>query len=313
MEFNTYKISLDAYINLMLAMIIVGSSVVVGKMLIMEFPVFLVSGLRFAIATIIIWPIILMREKKFPKIIKKDWITFLLMAFCGQFIFTVLMLIGLKYIQAMAAGMITSTTPAFMAVVSILILKEQFDLRKTSGIILATLGVLVINGAFLPQGSEGNTYESSILGTLLICGAVMGEAFFLLLSKKITSTVSDLCTTGILCALGLVMFLPFSIYEGLYFNFSDAGISDWLYMFYFGAVYTVAGYIFWFRGVKKVSGSTASAFTAVIPMSAIIISVICLGESLTLLHAIGFIFIVASIFLTAPVKREKVLAARDGT
>lgn len=289
-------------------MIIVGSSVVVGKMLIMKFPVFLASGLRFAIATVIIWPIILIKEKGFPKVIKRDWFIFSVMAFCGQFMFTVLMLIGLKYTQAMEAGIITSTTPAFMAGVSFLMLKERLDVRQITGIVLATLGVLVVNGLLLPH-SESDIYGKNILGNLLICGAVMGEALFLLLAKKITSSVSDLCTTGILSLLGVLMFLPFSIYEGIYFDFEIVLMDDWLYMLYFGAVYTVVAYIFWFRGVKKVNGSTASGFTALIPMSATILSVVCLNEKFTLLHVMGFIFIVISIILMSRTKlKEKLLA-----
>lgn len=311
MKINKLKENLDTYISLSLAMIIVGSSVVVGKILIMKFPVFLASGLRFAIASVIIWPIILIKEKGFPKIIKRDWLIFSIMAFCGQFMFTVLMLIGLKYTQAMEAGIITSTTPAFMAGVSFFILKERLDARQFVGIVLATLGVLVVNGLLQPHNGESEIYGNNILGNLLICGAVMGEVFFLLLAKKITSSVSDLCTTGILSLLGVLMFLPFSIYEGIYFDFEVILMDDWLYMLYFGAVYTVLAYIFWFRGVKRVSGSTASAITALIPMSATILAVVCLNEKFTLLHAIGFILIIASIMLMSRTKIKKELLVQE--
>ena len=311
MNFDKLKENLDTYISLSLAMIIVGSSVVVGKILIMKVPVFLASGLRFAIATLIIWPIILMKEKGFPKIIKRDWLIFFIMAFCGQFMFTVLMLIGLKYTQAMEAGIITSTTPAFMAGVSFFILKERLDARQFAGIVLATLGVLVVNGLLQSHSGESEIYGNNILGNLLICGAVMGEAFFLLLAKKITSSVSDLCTTGILSMLGVLMFLPFSIYEGIYFDFEVILMDDWLYMLYFGAVYTVLAYIFWFRGVKRVNGSIASAFTALIPMSATMLAIVCLNEKITLLHVIGFVFITASIMLMSRTKIKKELLVQE--
>ncbi|BBB89501.1 MAG TPA: DMT family transporter [Methylomusa anaerophila] len=298
MQLDYLKEKLDAYISLSLAMIIVGSSVVFGKMIIMKFPVFLASGLRFAIASAIICPIILIKEKGFPKITKRDWIPFFLMAFCGQFIFTVLMLVGLKYTQAMEAGIITSTTPAFMAVVSFLVLKEHLNSRQVIGVVLATLGVLVINGVLQPY-DQSDIQNKHILGNLLIGGAVVGEAVFLLLAKKLTSPVSDLSTTGILSLLGVLMFLPFSLYESISFPFEQVSLYDWLYILYFGAIYTVVAYIFWFRGVKKVTGSTASVFTAIIPMSAAILSVVFLTEKFTLSHAMGIMFIIASILMTS--------------
>jgi drug/metabolite transporter (DMT)-like permease len=290
------KEKLDAYISLSLAMLIVGSSVVFGKMIIMKFPVFLASGLRFAIASVIIWPIILIIEKRVPKISKKDWLIFFLMAFVGQFIFTVLMLIGLKYTLAMDAGIITSTTPAFMAVVSFLMLREKLNAGQITGVILATLGVLVVNGVLLfPQQSDISGHN--LPGNLLICGAVAGEALFLLLAKKLTSPVSDLCTTGILSALGLLMFFPFALYEGISFGMEKVALYDWLYILYFGAIYTVAAYIFWFRGVAKVSGGTASVFTAVMPLSATVLSAVILHENFTSTHALGIVLIVASIMI----------------
>nr|NJM02642.1 EamA/RhaT family transporter [Desulfobacula sp.] len=52
-----------AYGNLSLAMIIVGSSVVFGKIITYSFPVFLASGLRFAIASAVMLPLLLKYEK----------------------------------------------------------------------------------------------------------------------------------------------------------------------------------------------------------------------------------------------------------
>lgn len=302
---NNLKENLDAYISLSLAMIIVGSGVVFLKMIVMEFPVFLTCGLRFTIASVIICPMILIKEKGIPKINKNDWMIIILMAFCGQFIFTVLMLIGLKYTQAIQAGIITSTTPAFMAVVSFLLLKEHLHAQKIMGVLLSTLGLLALAvNELLSLDNQSNFQSYNMLGNLIICGAVLGEALFLLLAKKLTSTVSDLSITGILSLLGVLMFLPFSVYEGISFDFVNVSLYDWLIILYFGAVYTVVAYILWFRGVAKVNGSTASVFTALMPVSATILAVVFLGEQFTLVYAIGIILIMASILIMSVNKSD---------
>lgn len=285
----------DAYICLSLAMIIVGSAVVLGKMIVMQFPVFLASGLRFAIASAIIWPIIRTKEKdKAPMISRRDWYIFTLMAFFGQFVFTVLMLIGLKFTRAMEAGLITSTTPAFMAAVSFLLLKEPLNVRKIGGVCLATFGVVVVNG-LLPQFQQFS--GSGIGGNLLICGAVAGEALFLLLAKKLSVQVSNLRITGILSFLGLLMFLPFSLVEAFSFSFTAVSFRGWLYISYFGAVYTVAAYLLWFRGVAKVPGSTAGVSTALMPVSATVLSAVFLAEEITASHVLGIVCVVVSIII----------------
>ncbi len=286
-----------AFTNLTLAMVIVGSSVVFGKIITASFPVFLASGLRFAIASLMLLPIVLTYEKEFFRVSKKDVIHLLLMAFTGQVIFSVFVLLGLRYTSAIEAGLITSTTPAMMAVVSYLFFREKPGMMQVAGICLVVIGVVCINGVFNLENT--GIGKSHILGNLLMIGAVVGEAFFLLMRKRISPRISNLALTGYLCFLGFFMFLPLSVYQAMSFDFSSVGTRAWISIFYFGAVFTVLAYLFWFQGVTKVSGSVAGVFTAVMPVSAVILSCIFLKEAFTLYHAFGGALILLSIFLMA--------------
>lgn len=57
---------LGAYVSLATAMAIVGSSVVVGKLMVERIPVFLSSGLRFLLAAIVLLTLLFYIEKGFP-------------------------------------------------------------------------------------------------------------------------------------------------------------------------------------------------------------------------------------------------------
>ncbi len=274
-----------AYINLSLAMIIVGSSVVFGKIITNSFPVFLASGLRFAIASLMMLPILLKVEKKLFNISKKDFINLITMAFCGQFIFTFLVLLGLRYTSAIEAGIITSTSPGMMVIVTYLLFNEKPGMVHMASVCLVVIGIINVNGFFNLEGLSTNT--SHLFGNALMIGAVVGEAFFLLMRKRISSQISNIALTGYLCFLGFIMFLPLSIYQGISFDFSSVSNTAWLSMLYFGAVFTVFAYLFWFQGVSQVSGSTAGIFTALMPVSAVILSCVFLKETFTMHHAFG--------------------------
>ncbi len=284
-----------AYIHLSLAMIIVGSSVVFGRIITEAFPVFLASGLRFALASAILVPLVMRPGRKLPRMPRRDLGLLVLMAFCGQVMFTVFLLLGLRLTSAIEAGLITSTTPAAMALVSLVLLKERLSLRSALGVVLALLGVLVING-LLSTGSV-EVRPGRIWGNLLICGAVFGEAVFLLLRKSLTPVLSDLALTAALCFLGFLMFLPLAVYQGWGFDFRGVGAREWMAILYFGLVFTVVAYLFWFKGVAKVSGSTAGAFTALMPVSAVVLSNLFLGERFTWVHGLGGVLILAAIGL----------------
>jgi len=290
------KIPISAYTNLTLAMVIVGSSVVFGKVITESFPIFLASGLRFGIACFVMIPVLVKWQTIISKINRKELFKLLFMAFCGQFVFTFLLLLGLRYTSAIEAGIITSTSPAVMTVVAFLLFKERPQKQQVAGVGLVVLGVVVINGLFQPQNLSAGV--SNILGNTIVMGAVLGEAFFLLMRKQISTEISNMELTAILSFLGFLMFLPFSIYQGITFDFSSVSSIAWISMLYFGAVFTVLAYLFWFKGVEKVSGNTAGVFTAVMPVSAVVISCIFLKEVLTVHHLTGGALILAAIFMT---------------
>ncbi len=286
-----------AYICLTLAMIIVGSSVVFGKVITHSFPVFLASGLRFSIASIMMIPIVLKYEKNFFNISKKEGIKLFFMAFCGQFIFTVLVLFGLRYTSAIEAGIITSTSPAMMVMVAYLLFRDSPNGTQIFAVALVVAGIISVNGFI--DFENLSISNSHMAGNLFMVGAVVGEAFFLLMRKRISSDISNLALTAYLCFLGLMMFLPFSVYQAVSFDFSAVTPAAWISMVYFGAVFTVLAYLFWFKGVSKVSGSTAGMFTAVMPISAVLLSCVFLKEQLTMHHAFGGVLIIIAILLFA--------------
>ncbi|MCP3875311.1 MAG: DMT family transporter [Desulfobacteraceae bacterium] len=292
-----------AYISLTLAMIIVGSSVVFGKVITHAFPVFLASGLRFAIASMMMIPIVFMYEKKRLTVSKKDGLKLFFMAFCGQFVFTFLVLLGLRYTSAIEAGIITSTSPAMMVMVAYLLFKDRPNTIQIVAVLLVVAGIISVNG--FVNFENLSVSKSHIFGNLLMVGAVVGEAFFLLMRKHISSDISNLALTAYLCFLGFIMFLPFSIYQAISFDFSSVTLTAWCSMLYFGAVFTVLAYLFWFQGVSKVSGNTAGMFTAVMPISAVLLSCMFLQEQLTIHHAFGGVLILIAILLFANASGKK--------
>ena len=274
-----------AYIELTLAMVIVGSSIVVGKLLVANFPVFLVLGLRFGIASIVLVPLLLIQEGNNFVIGKRDWGILFLQAFTGVFLFSVFLLYGLKFTNATEASIITSTNPAVVGVISFLFLREKLTFNKIIGIVLAVCGVLLIN--ILGKTVETERGMLPILGNVLVFGSVVGTALFTILRKVSSNTISPLLNAMVMSVLGVVLFLPFTLYEAMQFDFSSITVIDWILVFYYGIVVTVVAFILWFQGVTKVSASTAGVFTSIMPISAVLLSYVILREPFAWSHVWG--------------------------
>ncbi len=275
-------------------MMIVGSSVVVGKLIVQSFPVFLASELRFLVASIILIPLLIKLEG-IPSISMRDlWILFL-QALFGVFFFNILMLYGLTITTAIEGGIITSTLPAVTAGLAFLFFKEQLAKRGIVAILFAILGTLTINLSGSLLTVEQGAFP--LLGNFLIFGAVMSEALFILFGKYVAQRVSPLAISTIVSVFGAVLFLPFSLYEGYQFQFEDVSITEWGFVLYFGVVVTVIAFILMYQGVSKVPASTAGVLTAVLPMSTVILSVLILGEEISFIHLVGISFTLAAIYL----------------
>lgn len=294
------KRQMMGYLQITIAMFIVGSSVVAGKLLVQEMPIFLASALRFFIATIILVPLLLRQEKQFSSIHFKDLCTLFLQAFTGVFLFNVLMLHGLQYTTAMEAGIVTSTLPAVIGLVSFLFLQERLTFKKGLGITLAVMGVFLMNNINMELGNK-----TALAGNLFILGAVLGETIFITLGKLIATRLTPLTITTIISIFGLIMFLPFAIYEATAFKLSSVGIWEWMTILYFGIIVTVVAFLFMYRGLAEVSASSAGILTSVIPLSSVTLSFFILREQLFINHLVGMGFIVMAIFLMSKVSLEQ--------
>ncbi|WP_431027191.1 DMT family transporter [Lysinibacillus sp. LZ02] len=279
------------YLKILVAMCIVGSSVVVGKLIVQDIPIFIACVLRFLIAAIILIPLLIFKEG-IPSLTKKEFLVLCSQAIRGVFLFNIFMLYGLKYTSAIEAGVITSTLPAVIGILSLFLLNEKLTKKKSVGIFCAMLGVLSIN--VLSSDSE---QMSSLGGNLLILGAVLGEALFIIFGKLSSNRVSPLTISTMVSVLGFILFLPFAIYEAKEFNFSHISLGDWVNILYFGIVVTVIAFLLMYEGLKTVSASSTGVLTSVLPVSSLILSFLILKEKLMYIHFLGMLLVMVAIFL----------------
>lgn len=275
----------------MLAMSIVGSSVVAGKLIIQSFPVFLANELRFLVASAVLVPL-WMKVEGFSVLARKDYLSIFLQALFGVFLFNVLMLNGLSLTSAIEAGIITSTLPACTAALSVFLLKEHFTRNIGLGILMAVFGTVLINVT-----SISTIDLPSLAGYLLILGAICCESLFIILGKSHSKRVSALTVATLVSCFGAVLFFPFAIAEGRSFAFKEVTFAEWGLVVYFGIIVTVLAFILMQQGLARISATSAGILTSFLPISSIVLSSLFLGEKISFLQCGGFVFILGALYL----------------
>lgn len=285
------------YVQLFLGMAFFGSATPVSKIVTEHFPVFIAGGLRVLMAFLILLPFIKW-EKALQAPPRDKWLLLGISAI-GVVGFTAFLLFGMKRVSGVAGSIVMSATPALTATLSYLVFRDHFGWRKGLAIALAVAGVLA-----LQLGSSGQGEDSSLWGILLVVGAILCEAGYTLMGKAATDQLSPVVVAGVSAGLAVLLFLPLALWQYDPQVFDGVPSAAWWALGWYGVGTMGVGSVLWYRGVQQVEGSTAAGFMGVMPLSALLLSYLLLGESFAWVHLLGFGLVFAGVLLIIQAHRR---------
>ena len=284
---------------LIAAMALVGSNVGLGKSIIAHVPVLLFALMRFLIAIACLAP--WYRPARMRTVSRGEWLNLFLMAFFGTFMFTLLMLGGVRLTSAMAAGVITSTIPATVAILSWLLLRERLSRRTVFSVLLAVAGIAVLNvargGGHDDPGSLGG--GDALAGNLMILGAVVCESIYVILSRRLSQTLAAIEICAYTHLIGGALMLPLGIVPLLTFDFGGVDGATWAMLVWYALSASVFSFWLWMKGIRHVPAQLAGVFTSVLPVAAAVYGIVVLGERPGWAHGVALACVLAGIALAS--------------
>jgi drug/metabolite transporter (DMT)-like permease len=271
-------------------MALVGSYVGLSKLLVLIFPVFLLALLRFGIAAVAMARWVHAAPGDTPLSRHDRWLLFL-ESFFGNFLFSVCMLFGVSRTTALAAGVIMAALPGVVALLSLVLLRERISGRVALGIACAVGGIALVS---LGKSSDGPA-GGSLVGNLLLLGAVFCEATYVVIGKKLTGQVSPKRISALINLWGLALVAPLGLWQALSFDFGAVTGSTWWLLLFYALAASVATVWLWMTGLRHVAASSAGIFTVLLPVSAAAVGVVLLGEGITPLQGAAFLLALAGV------------------
>lgn len=274
----------------MLAMVLVGSTVPVSKLIGQAMDPFVATVLRHAAALPVLLVWLLVQAHPWPRPCRRDQALLALQAAAGSVGYTVLLIAGTQWASAADASVATGTLPAVAALFSFVVLGERPTLRALLSIGLATLGVLLLVGvgAKLEAGVVNSAAHTTphgqrFFGIALVLGAVACEAVFILGQGRLKVRLTPLQMSVLMSAGGLVLCAVPAMVRwpttGLAWH--SAAMAGVLYYAWVG---TVGGFVLWYAGAATTTRAGAALATACLPLSAFALSAWGLGEPIHLLQ-----------------------------
>ncbi|MCX4162965.1 MULTISPECIES: DMT family transporter [Paraburkholderia] len=276
-----------------LAMIGVGSTVVVSKAIAAGLPPFSATALRFAIAFPVFIIVMRVRRVRWPRLSRRDAWLAIAQAGAGSVGYTVFLISGMKLASAADAGVIAGTLPAVSAAVAMFALGERPAPSLIGAIALATTGVLACTVHFDQLSSSRGA--GAFTGNALVFAAVVCEALFILLNRKLSRPVDALPLSALMSGIGLAVAIVPACFERPWTLPFDANAL--LGVVYYALVPTVAGFVLWYAGAARVSGAEAGLMTALVPVSAVSLAALVLHEPVTSSQLAGVACVLAAVWL----------------
>ena len=275
-----------AYSYLALSMALVGSYVALSRPLLASLPLFLLAWLRFGIGGVAMvrWLRPAGDDGPLPSATRR-----LLWAesFFGNFLFTICMLMGVSRTSAVSAGVIMASIPAVVALTSWIWLKERISLRIGLAVVCAVAGIGLLawsKSNHLPNPTAGGETEADahrqLIGDALVFAAVVCEAIYAVVAKKLSATVSPRRVAAIINRNGFLLMTPMGLYAALQFDFHSVTLGAWLLLIFYAMAASVWTVWLWMSGLKNVPAAHAGIFTVMLPVSATLTGVCALGESI---------------------------------
>jgi drug/metabolite transporter (DMT)-like permease len=264
-------------------MALVGSYVGLSKLLVAVFPVLLLAWLRFGIAAVAMAHWVRRREGDAP-LSPRDRVLLFWESFLGNFLFSICMLYGVALTSALAAGVTMAAIPAAVALMSWLFLGERISGRVAAAIACAALGIALL--AFARGGDA--SMAASPWGYALLLAAVLCEASYVVIGKRLTGQVSARRISAIINLWGLALVTPFGIWQAWSFDFSAVQPPTWALLVFYAVAASMVTVWLWMKGLQHVPSSRAGVFTVMLPVSAAMVGVLVLGERFGMAHVAAF-------------------------
>jgi drug/metabolite transporter (DMT)-like permease len=248
---------------------------------------------RVGIAALALWVMLALTGMRMPRQ-PGLWAAFLGMGLLNNALPFALIVWGQQHIASGLAAILNATTPLFTVLVAHLLTEdERLTPAKAAGVVMGLLGVAVMLGAELLGGlGAGLAAQLACLGAALsyAFAGVFGRRFRRMGVPPLASAAGQVTASSlILLPLALLVDQPWAL--------AMPGPASWAALLGLGLLSTALAYVLYFRILAVAGATNLLLVTFLVPVSAIWLGALVLGERLEARHFAGMALIGAGLAL----------------
>lgn len=242
---------------------------------------------RLLVSSAVLGSVALLRREPLPG--RRDLLAIAAFGVLWLCVYSVALNAAERRVDAGTAALLIGAGPILIAVLAGVVLREGFPRGLYTGCAVAIAGCLLIGFSTAESGGRAG------LGLLLLLVAVCAYSSAVVLQKSVLRRVSPFQVTWLGCAAGTLACLPFA--PALAAESKQAGASTFGWTIYLGLVPTALGLATWAFALRRTSAGRMGSMTYLVPLVAILLGWVVLGEAPPWLAAAGGALCLAGVYL----------------
>ena len=292
-RYMTAQPPVAVYGKLTLMALFWGGTFIGGRIASPEMPAVTVALWRYALAIVTLLILAYAIEGGLVRPTPRQWIGVVLLGATGVFVFNLCFMYALARIPASRASLIMALNPAITLLAAALFLDERLTRNKVIGIAIALIGVAGVLG----HGNPLNLASGGLgIGEIVMFGCPLSWAANTLIARRMLPTMSPIASSTWSALIGTAMLALAAAVTGAIVP-EDASWRAWAAIVFLAVFGTAIALVLFYDGVRRIGAARTSVFINLVPVFAVALGVLLLGEPLEWSTIAGGTLVIGGIFL----------------
>ena len=265
---------------------------IVAKVIVVDVDPITLTFLRSSLSGAVFFLLYLAIRNR-PSISAGDWkrliVLGLLAVPLNQFFF----LFAIKLTTPQNASLLYGTTPIFVFLISMVSLGERPTLRKSAGVVIAFVGLLIV---IFEEGV--NVRSEHTLGNLLLILAVLSWSLYTVWGRPLIIKYGAYPVTALSGIFGALMFSPIGLWHAVEFPFETLTAEHWMGLFYLVIGTSFFAYFLWYYALGRIDATKVAIFANSQPVLTALMAAMFLAQPITPIFVVGGIVAISGVVLT---------------
>jgi drug/metabolite transporter (DMT)-like permease len=223
---------------------------------------------------------------------RRDRLDLLWLGVVGHWMYQLFFVGGVALTNVSNGALIIGATPIVIATVSWLLGRETIGALHWLGAAVSVAGIYFVVG-------RGASFGGTTLGgDILVMISVGCWTAYTIGGARLITRHSPLYVTGTTMSIGAVPYVILAVPQILRMNWSGVGAATWATLVLSAVLALCLSYLIWYTAVQRIGPARTSIFSNLVPIVAIGVAAVWLGEPLTSATLVGAVGVLSGVFLS---------------